>query len=94
MLNPMPKIRVKLFANFREYAKTKELELEGATVREILASLCNSFPGFEKLVFENGTVRSHINIFINGNNIHGSGGLERELHPDDELAIFPPVSGG
>ena len=90
----MPKIRVKLFANFREYAKTKELELEGETVREILDSLCNRFAGFDKLIYENGSVRSHINIFINGNNIHESGGLEQELHTDDELAIFPPVSGG
>ena len=90
----MPKIRIKLFANFREYAKTKEVELEGETVREILDSLCNRFEGFDKLIYENGNVRSHINIFINGDNINESGGLEQELHTDDELAIFPPVSGG
>ena len=90
----MPKIKVKLFANFRESAKTNELELEGRTVGEILDLLCNRFAGFEKLIYENGNVRSHINIFINGNNIKDSGGLELELNQDDELAIFPPVSGG
>jgi molybdopterin synthase sulfur carrier subunit len=90
----MPKIRVKLFANFREFTHTKELELEGETVREILDSLCNRFAGLEILVFKNGIVRPYINIFINGNNINESGGLEQELHTGDELAIFPPVSGG
>lgn len=90
----MPEIRVKLFANFREFTNTKELELEGETVREILDLLCKRFAGLEELVFKDGNVRPHINIFINGNNINESGGLEQELHTGDELAIFPPVSGG
>lgn len=90
----MPKIRVKLFANFREFTKTKELEMEGITVKDILASLCRKYPGLEDMLFEDGNLRPYINIFLNGKNILESGGLEILLKPADEIAIFPPVSGG
>ncbi|NJD77206.1 MAG: MoaD/ThiS family protein [Candidatus Methanoperedens sp.] len=91
----MPNIRVKLFANFREFAGTKELELEGNTVAEILEILCAKFPGMEKMIFKGGKVHPYINIFLNGKDIkdileHGG----TTLHQDDEIAVFPPVSGG
>ena len=90
----MPKITVKFFANFREITKTKEMELEGKTVRDILKTLCTKFPGMENMIFKGEEVRPYINIFLNGRNILESGGIETRLVQDDEMAIFPPVSGG
>ncbi len=90
----MPKIKVKLFANFREFTKTKELEIEGGTVRDILGILCKKFPGLENMVFKDKNLQPYINIFLNGRNILESVGLETPLKQDDEIAIFPPVSGG
>jgi len=34
----MPKIKVKLFANIREFTKTRELEVDSGTVGDILKS--------------------------------------------------------
>ena len=90
----MPKIRVKLFANFREYAGTKELELEGDTVAEILGILCEKVPALEKMIFKGKELQPYINIFLNGRDILNSGGIGTVLHQNDEIAIFPPVSGG
>ncbi len=90
----MPLIKVKLFANFREFTGTKEIELEGGTVREIIKKLCRKFPGMEKMIFKGEDIQPYVHIFLNGMNVHESGGLEIRLHQDDELAIFPPVSGG
>lgn len=90
----MPKIRVKLFANFREFTKTKELEMEGSTVKDVLLTLCLKYPGLEDMLFKNENLRPYINVFLNGRNIVESGGVEMPLKPDDEIAIFPPVSGG
>ncbi|HEY9247058.1 MAG TPA: ubiquitin-like small modifier protein 1 [Candidatus Methanoperedens sp.] len=90
----MPRIRVRLFANFREYSGTRELEMECDTVADALAMLCEKFPGFEGMIFQDGNVRHYINIFLNGRNIFESGGLGKVLVHDDEIAIFPPVSGG
>ncbi len=90
----MPKIMVKLFANLREFTKTKEIELDGGTAMDIITLLCKKFPGLEAMVFRNGNLNPHINVFLNGKNILDSGGLGVSLHQDDEIAIFPPVSGG
>lgn len=87
----MPKIRVKLFANFREFTKTKDLQIEGSTVKEVLTALCQKYPGLADMLFKDENLRPYINIFLNGKNIHG---LDILLKPDDEIAIFPPVSGG
>lgn len=88
----MPKIKVRLFANFREFTKTGELEVEGDTVRDILEEICKKFPGFEKMLFSNGSLLPYVNIFLNGENIPE--GLAKFLKTNDEIAIFPPVSGG
>ncbi len=90
----MPKIRVRLFANFREYAGTKELELEGDTVAEILGILSERFPAMEKMIFKGKDLQPYINIFLNGRDILNSGDTGTVLHQNDEIAIFPPVSGG
>jgi len=90
----MPKIRVRLFANFREITKTSEIEIEGLTVREILEMIIKKFQGIENILFRNGNLQPYVNIFLNGVNVLESDGLDKSLKTGDEIAIFPPVSGG
>ncbi len=87
----MPKINVKLFANFREFTKTKELKIKGETVRDVLLALCRNYPGMEDMLFDGDKLRNHVNVFLNGNSVTN---LDVRLKQDDEIAIFPPVSGG
>jgi len=90
----MPKIKVRLFANFREFTKSGELEIEGNTIREVLERICRKYPGLENMLFKDGNLQPYVNIFINGENVLGSGRLDSSLKHGDEVAIFPPVSGG
>ena len=90
----MPKIKVKLFANIREFTKTKELEVDSGTVGDILKKLNEKFPGFEKMIFDGKKIKPYVNVFLNGKNVLDLDGLETELRVNDEVAIFPPVSGG
>ncbi len=90
----MPKIKIRFFANFREFTKTSELEIEGDTIREILEIICHKFPGLGKILFIDGKLQPYVNIFLNGENILESDGIDKLLQPGDEIAIFPPVSGG
>ena len=90
----MPKIKVRFFANFREFTKTNELEMEGNTIRDILEIICNKFQGIGKILFKDGNLQPYVNIFLNGENIIESDGLDKTLKTGDEIAIFPPVSGG
>ncbi len=94
----MVSIKMKLFANLREHAGKSEVMLDGDTVLDILNSLTEQYPSLKEIIFEDGTdepeLRGYINVFVNGNSIHHLDGFSTSLTQGDEIAIFPPVSGG
>ena len=80
------KITVKLFARFREAAGVGKTELEmdsGATVDDLLARLHARHPRLSE-------VQTSIIISVNQKFVPA----DSRLHDGDEVAIFPPVSGG
>ncbi|GAB7018478.1 ubiquitin-like small modifier protein 1 [Halostagnicola bangensis] len=88
----------KLFADLAERAGDKHVSVDvedNATVEDALEALLEDRPELEERVIEDGELRSQINILRNGTNVlTQEEGLETELNEDDELALFPPVSGG
>ncbi|WP_331233948.1 ubiquitin-like small modifier protein 1 [Natronorarus salvus] len=89
----------KLFADLAEAAGEKELPVAadpGDTVSEALDALLADYPALaERVLTEEGELEEHINLLRNGRNVHtAEAGLETELEAGDELALFPPVSGG
>ncbi|WP_135823908.1 ubiquitin-like small modifier protein 1 [Halorussus ruber] len=90
-------MRWKLFADLAEVAGGKEIEVEaepGETVGDALSALVAEHPDLKDRIYEEGDLREHINVLRNGTNVHTEEGLETELQSGDELALFPPVSGG
>jgi len=80
------KVKVKLFALYRERAGTNELWLdlpEGASVQDALNSLAQRFPSLEELL-------GRAFFALNKRYVQ----LQDPLKEGDELAVFPPVSGG
>jgi len=91
------KVKVKFFAPFRELfgANESEIELRSASnVQELLNLLCDSDERREKIFDQFGELRPYVMILKNGQPIQMSGGIQTELEEGDEIAIFPPVSGG
>jgi molybdopterin converting factor small subunit len=43
---------------------------------------------------ETGTVRRHLNVFVNSENVRDLDGVDTTLKPGDVLTILPAVSGG
>jgi len=87
----------KLFADLAEIAGGKEVDVEtepGETVGDALAALVAAHPGLEERIYDDGELREHINVLRNGTNVRADEGLDTELDAGDELALFPPVSGG
>ncbi len=75
---------VKLFAQLREIAGTKEATVEGDTVAEVVANAAAGFgTEFQALL-------KHCRIWLNGEPCDGSEAVEEPA----EIAILPPVSGG
>ncbi len=80
------KIKVKLFASFREIVGSEEEDIiipEGATVRDLLDTYVARFPKLERY-------REHIILSVNKE----YGAPARVLCEGDEISFLPPVSGG
>ncbi len=80
------RIKVKLFALYREKAGTSELWLElpeGASVGQALQKLREKAPALEDALDR---------AFFAVNRRYAK--LDSKLEEGDELAVFPPVSGG
>ncbi|MFC4248659.1 ubiquitin-like small modifier protein 1 [Natribaculum luteum] len=88
----------KLFADLAEYAGDRHVAVDaepGETVGDALEDLLEDRPALADRVLEDGELRSQINVLRNGKDVQSQeNGLETELEDDDELALFPPVSGG
>ncbi|OGL02009.1 MAG: hypothetical protein A3E31_03060 [Candidatus Rokubacteria bacterium RIFCSPHIGHO2_12_FULL_73_22] len=80
------RVRVRLFARYREAAGREHLDVElpeGATVESAWAAVVGSHPELSPF--------RPFTLFAVG---HEYVPPEHPLRPDDELCLFPPVSGG
>ena len=88
----------KLFADLAEVAGDRTVEAaveDGATVGDALEALLSAHPALaDRVLDDDGDLREHINVLRNGEDVAHEGGLETPVEPGDELALFPPVSGG
>lgn len=85
-MNSKMKVTVKLFARFREAAGIGKTELEmgnGATVDDLLTRLHAQYLRLSD-------VQTSMIISVNQQFVP----VDSQLHDGDEVAIFPPVSGG
>ena len=65
------------------------------TVGGILGELRVAHPGlYDRLVTEQGLLRPHVNIFVDGENIRFTGGLETAVAAGSEVFVLPAISGG
>ena len=92
-------MELKLFADLAEIADSKIVTVDAApgdTVGEALEALFDQHPALrDRLLDADGDLADHINILRNGTNVMTEqDGFDTVLESGDELAIFPPVSGG
>ena len=69
----------------------RELELEGATVGEVLKALEREHPEVKGWILdERGLIREHINVFVNKD----YGREDTAVGAQDRLHVLPAISGG
>ncbi len=86
----MPTVRLR--APLSELAGGKrELELDGATVGEVLEALEREHPDTRGWILdERGSIREHINVFVNKE----YGQEDTSVTSTDCLHVIPAISGG
>jgi molybdopterin synthase sulfur carrier subunit len=76
-------------------AGASELFLSAPSVRAALDQLERTYPSLYRSVCdETGSVRRHVNLFVNTSNVRDEKGLDTGLAPGDTITILPAVSGG
>jgi molybdopterin synthase sulfur carrier subunit len=91
------KVKVVFVAPFRELFGEGEREVglnDGPRVKELLDLLCDSEERRDKLFDQSGELRAYVMILKNGQPISTLSGVQTVLEDGDEIAVFPPVTGG
>jgi len=86
-------VQWRLFADLAEAAGTGEpsVETDADTVGEALSALLAAYPDLAaRVTDDDGELRPHVNLLRDGE----PADLDAPVSEDDELALFPPVSGG
>ena len=91
-----PTITIHVPGPLRAYcAGAAQLSISARTVRDALGDLeRNQFALYRNVCDETGTVRRHLNVFVNSDNVRDLAGVDTRLTAGDVVTILPAVSGG
>ena len=91
-----PTITLHVLGALRAYcAGRAQLSISARTVRAALADLERSQSAlYRNVCDETGTLRRHLNVFVNSHNVRDLDGVDTPLTPGDVVTILPAVSGG
>lgn len=82
----------------RQFAENRvevRVQATAGSVSEALKLLWADCPAIrDRMITELGEVRPHINIFVDGESIRYSGGLNAPVRDGAEILILPALSGG
>jgi molybdopterin synthase sulfur carrier subunit len=71
------------------------VEVEGATLGEVLRNLDAAHPGFaDRLFDEQGGLRRFVNVFVADDDVRYLQGLDTPVPPGETVSIIPAVAGG
>ena len=89
-------IPVRIPTPLRKLTQNQEIvEAEGATIREVIDSLENNYPGLkERICDEQDRIRRFVNIFLNDEDIRFLKESETPVKSGDEVSIVPAIAGG
>ena len=88
-------VKVQIPTPMRQHTEGQAVvEASGATVKAVLESLGQTYPGISSRIFENGQVRRFVNIYLNDEDVRFLDNLQTATKDGDVLAIIPAVAGG
>ncbi len=73
----------------------KEVELAGATVREVVDALTAEYPLLaSQLMTADGELNRFVNVYVNGQDVRYLEGLSTPVGERDEVRLLPAMAGG
>ena len=72
-----------------------EVQVDGATVSDVLKGLEDAHPGFaERLFDDSGELRRFVNVFVADEDIRFLQGIDTPVTDAEVVSIIPAVAGG
>jgi sulfur-carrier protein len=71
-----------------------ETEVDGETVGEVLDALFDRYDDLRERICEGGQLRRFVNVYVAGEDIRFTDGLETSVADGAEVTILPAVAGG
>jgi molybdopterin converting factor small subunit len=88
-------VRVLFTPNIQRHVECPPCEVPGRTVREVLAVVFATNERARGYVLDDrGSLRKHMNVFVNGHQILDREGLSDPVTDGSEVYIFQALSGG
>ena len=82
-------------ALIRFFPSLTEMEVSATSVQLVLEEVNKHIPGISDYILEaNGSLRKHVNIFIQEDLIQDRINLSDEVKENDEVLIYQALSGG
>jgi molybdopterin synthase sulfur carrier subunit len=73
----------------------KQVELEGGTIRELVAALVAKYPSLEQQLLDaSGDLNRFVNVYVNGQDVRYLNGLDTPVAERDEVRLLPAMAGG
>ena len=96
VMPPATAVTIHVPAALRQYCGgDADLAVSAPDVRAALDELARRHPSlYRNICDETGTVRRHLNVFVNASHVRERGGLDTALAPGDVVTILAAVSGG
>ena len=90
----MPTVKFTYALN-RFFKGLKDTPAEGVTLKEVLKQIDGRYPGIKNYILdEQGSLRRHVNIFIDGTLINDRTTLSDPFSDNSEIYIIQALSGG
>ena len=88
------KVRVRLFHELRNQLGQSEIEIEAATLKDVVQSLINMHSAVKNLLFDShGKLRGYTLFYVN-NTVVNPPDLARKLNDGDLVLLVPQAAGG
>ena len=89
-------VRVVIPGALAEFAGGQtELSVEGATVREVVASIGTAYPALaRRIVDETGELRRHVNVYVGIEECRRLGGLDAVVPEGVDVSVIGSIAGG
>ena len=90
----MPTVKF-TYALSRFFNGLKDTRAKGNTLKEVLKEIESNYPGIRSYILdEQGSLRRHVNIFIDGTLINDRVSLSDRFTENSEIYIIQALSGG